>query len=38
MVRFICLEILITGVLAFECAFSVRWSPLVHARHLVFAI
>ena len=27
MVRSICLEILITGVLAFECAFRVRWSP-----------
>ena len=34
-VRFICLEIFTTGVFAFECAFSVRQSPLVHGTRLV---
>jgi hypothetical protein len=43
MVRFICLEISTTGVFAFECAFSVRSSSLVHRLRLliflrVFAI
>jgi hypothetical protein len=31
-VRFINFDIFATGVLAFEWAFSARWSPLVHER------
>ena len=37
MVRFICLEILTIGVLAFECAFRARWFSLVQrACFLIF--
>jgi hypothetical protein len=32
---FICLEDSTTGVFAFECAFSVRWSSLVHRLRLL---
>jgi len=38
MVRFICLEIRTTGVLAFECAFSSRWSSSVHRARVTFLL
>jgi hypothetical protein len=34
MVRFICLEIVATGVFAFECFFKSRTSPFDHSRRL----
>jgi hypothetical protein len=37
-VRFIVREIVLTGVLFFECFFSSRLSTAVHARRLVLAI
>ena len=39
-VRFICLEMLITRVLAFECAFKARCSSLLHGLRftILFAV